>query len=279
MRQMSNEIIEQNSGFMQVNSLEQALKVSEYIANSNFCPISLKGKPGDVLIALQMGQELGLKPMQAIQNIAVINGRPSIWGDAMLAVCRQSKDFEYIKETYDEATKTAFCTVKRRNEPEFIQNFSQAKAKAANLWGKQGPWTQYPERMLQMRARGFALRDSFPDLLRGMISDDEAQDYRVEVDYSHHNGVVYDQELEMERVISVDEIEDLRAKMHAADRDEEAVCKYLNIKCLADMTILAHKEINRILDRAIEKKNKIALPVNEIFKEPVEADNWSDNEK
>ncbi len=50
-------------------------------------------------------------------------------------------------------------------------------AKRAGLWGKGGPWTAYPKRMLQMRARGFALRDAFPDVLKGMISVEEAQDY------------------------------------------------------------------------------------------------------
>jgi hypothetical protein len=55
--------------------------------------------------------------------------------------------------------------------------FSVADAKRAKLWGKSGPWTQYPKRMLAMRARGFAIRDAFPDAMRGMITAEEAQDY------------------------------------------------------------------------------------------------------
>ena len=109
-----------NSGFMNVATLEQALQCSEYIAKSSFCPKSFAGKPGDVLVCLQMGQELGLKPMQALQNIAVINGRPCLWGDAMLAVCRQSPYFEYIKEQYDKKDNAYTCIIKRRDEPEFI---------------------------------------------------------------------------------------------------------------------------------------------------------------
>jgi len=53
-------------------------------------------------------------------------------------------------------------------------------AKRAGLWAKQGPWTAYPKRMMQMRARGFALRDAFPDVLKGMITAEEAQDYQEE---------------------------------------------------------------------------------------------------
>ena len=172
-----------NDGFMQVNSLETALKVAEVIANSSFAPANMRGKPGDIVVALQMGQELGLKPMQALQNIAVINGKPAIYGDAMIAVCRLAPNFEYIHEEYLDDKKAARCSAKRKNEPEVVREFSEEDAKKAGLWGKQGPWTQYPKRMLQMRARGFALRDAFSDVLRGIISEEEANDYKV-IDYS-----------------------------------------------------------------------------------------------
>jgi hypothetical protein len=53
-----------------------------------------------------------------------------------------------------------------------------ADAKAAGLWAKGGPWTQYPKRMLAMRARGFALRNAFADVLRGLVTAEEAGDYQ-----------------------------------------------------------------------------------------------------
>ena len=72
----------------------------------------------------------------------------------------------------------ATCEAKRRGDAEpVVSRFSMADAKRAGLAGKTGPWTQYPKRMLQMRARGFALRDAFPDLLRGFVTAEEAQDY------------------------------------------------------------------------------------------------------
>jgi len=72
----------------------------------------------------------------------------------------------------------ATCTAKRRGYAKAtVARFSVADAKKANLWGKTGPWTQYPKRMLQLRARGFALRDAFPDVLKGLVTAEEAQDY------------------------------------------------------------------------------------------------------
>ncbi len=177
---MSNEVaVSANNGFMIVQNLAQATECAKIISRSGFCPKSFQGKPDDVLVALQMGSELGLKPMQALQNIAIINGRPALFGDAMVAVCRQAPNFEYIHEEYDEKDNSYTCRAKRKGEPEVVQKFSEKDARLAKLWGKQGPWTDYPKRMLQMRARGFALRDCFPDLLRGIVDQSEAGDYVV----------------------------------------------------------------------------------------------------
>jgi hypothetical protein len=118
--------------------------------------------------------------MQSLQNIACINGRPAIWGDAALALVVGSHVCEYVTEGVDgEGDKmVAMCFAKRRGyEKATIVRFSVEDAKKAGLWGKSGPWTQYPKRMLQLRARGFALRDAFPDVLRGLVTAEEAQDY------------------------------------------------------------------------------------------------------
>lgn len=67
-------------------NFEQALTFSNYLAESDMVPKDFKGKPGNCLIAMQWGAELGLKPLQSLQNLAVINGRPALWGDAVIAL-------------------------------------------------------------------------------------------------------------------------------------------------------------------------------------------------
>ncbi len=150
------------------SNLTEAMRFSEMISKSDLCPKDFKGNPGNVLIAVQMGAEVGLQPMQAIQNIAVINGRPCIWGDALPALAKAHQKFEYMHEQFDEARMTAVCKIKRRGEPEQPKEFSQKDAELAGLWNKPGPWKSYPKRMLQMRARAWAIRDVFPDALRGI---------------------------------------------------------------------------------------------------------------
>jgi hypothetical protein len=159
-------------------NFEQALTFSDYLADSDMVPKDFKGRPGNCLIAIQWGAELGLKPLQAMQNLAIINGRPSLWGDAVIALARSSPLCEFILESDDGHTAT--CRVKRRGEPEQSRTFSMDDAKTAGLQGKAGPWTQYPKRMRQMRARAFALRDVFPDVLRGLPVAEEMMDMPTE---------------------------------------------------------------------------------------------------
>jgi hypothetical protein len=102
-----------------------------------------------------------------------------VFGDTALALVRASEVCAYVHEsvTGQGEAMVATCKAARRGqEGETVTTFSVADAKRAGLWGKQGPWTQYPQRMLQLRARGFCLRDSFADVLRGLITAEEAGD-------------------------------------------------------------------------------------------------------
>ena len=162
-------------------NMTEAMDFAKMLAQSGMVPSNFKGKPQDCLVAMQWGFEVGLQPMQALQNIAVINGKPSIWGDAALALVRSHPDCKGVEEKLEGEgdDMRAVCTVMRAHGEmieKTIRYFSVANAKTARLWGKQGPWTQYPERMLAQRARGFALRDAFPDALKGIITREEAED-------------------------------------------------------------------------------------------------------
>lgn len=160
----------------------EMMSFAKMLADSTFVPKDFIGKPQNVLVAIQWGMEIGLAPLQALQNIAVINGRPSLWGDAALAVVQNHPAYEWHTEAIEgEADdREGVFTIKRRGSDAHVVRFSVTDAKKANLWGKQGPWTQYADRMLKLRARGFGLRDKFADALKGLITAEEARDYPTE---------------------------------------------------------------------------------------------------
>lgn len=204
----------QESKFAPQNFTE-LMQFSEFASKTDLVPPAFKGKPQDIMLAVQMGAEVGLQPMQALQNVAVINGRPSLWGDAVMAICRAHGSCEFITESFDETTMTATCIAKRHGNQEHVTTFSQRDAEFAGLWGKRGPWVQYPKRMLQMRARGFCLRDTFPDALRGFAMAEEAQDTppqkikpmpgdieaEFELDpFEHMKGLMSDKGVSLERI-------------------------------------------------------------------------------
>jgi hypothetical protein len=159
-------------------NLTEAMEFAKILASSDMVPKAYIGKPGNVLVAVQMGAELGLKPMQSLQGIASINGNPGVWGDAMWALILSHPEYE---DSHEEKTDTQ-CTVtlKRRGKSAVIVTFSMEDAKKAGLAGKQGPWQTAPKRMLQMRARAFAARDLFADALKGIKSIEELRDYPTE---------------------------------------------------------------------------------------------------
>jgi hypothetical protein len=164
-------------------NMGELMEFAKMAANTDMVPKDFKGKPEAIVIACMMGHELGLPPLAALQNIAVINGRPSVWGDALLAIVQASGELDDINEVYDTETSTAHCHVVRKGRTPQTRSFSLQDAKNAGLLGKQGPWKQYPQRMQQLRARAFALRDVFADQLRGIrVVEEEKDREATEVD-------------------------------------------------------------------------------------------------
>ena len=163
---------------LEPRNLAEAMEFAKLIASSDIVPKVYVGKPGNVMVAVQMGAELGLKPMQSLQGIAVINGNPGVWGDAMRALVISHPEFEDLHEDKQETQCT--CTLKRRGRSAVVTKYTMEDAKKAGLAGKQGPWQTAPKRMLQMRAFAFAARDLFADALKGIKSVEELRDYPAE---------------------------------------------------------------------------------------------------
>lgn len=159
-------------------SVEEVFRLANAIAKSGLAPATMRTAE-QITIAIMHGAEIGLPPMQSVQRIAVVNGRPTIWGDAVPALLL-AKGFR-LDETVDgtDDGRGATCVVTRPDGAKITRRFSIGDAKAAGLWGKQGPWKQYPERMLQMRARGYAARDGAADVLAGLYVAEEMQDIDV----------------------------------------------------------------------------------------------------
>ena len=160
-------------------TIEEAFRLSQALAAAgDMIPKAFQDKPQMIMAAIMKGSEVGLAPMQALANIAVINGRPTIWGDAIPALVMRSGHHVDVEITGEGEGLTATATLTRGDTGrKVVRSFSMADAKRAGLAGKPGPWQQYPTRMLSARARTFAVRDGAPDALMGLEVSEEVQNY------------------------------------------------------------------------------------------------------
>lgn len=157
-------------------SLEEAWRLSGALAASGMTPKAYGQDQNKIMVGILAGAEVGLTPFAALQSIAVIGNNPSLWGDGMLGLVEASGMLEDFEET-DDGNKATCRAVRKGRPTPIIRSFSMDDAKKAGLAGKSGPWSQYPARMRQMRARSIALRDGFSDVLKGLKSAEEVRDY------------------------------------------------------------------------------------------------------
>lgn len=212
---MSNQEVTPRSSVsvsLMLNTLPQLREFCQVLAKTNMVPKAYIDKPDDILVAMLHGQEIGLPHLQALQSVAVVNGIPSIYGDAALALVRasgklddfdewlevdnvrQEGPFPILRFVEEGKNVVAFCRSKRVGmSRDRITSYSADDAQRAKLWLKKGhngfetPWCTVPGRMLMWRARGWNLRDQFGDILKGLAIYEEAMD----IETSRGNDGVY----------------------------------------------------------------------------------------
>jgi hypothetical protein len=166
------------SGLVKCETTKDLLRLASGVFKSSLAPSGFKSELA-VLVAMQMGAELGLHPMQSLQCIAVVNNKPTIYGKALPGIVLKHNLIEIFEEWFegDGLGMVAVCKVKRKGiESVRVEKFTAQDAKAAGLWGKAGPWSQYPKDMLRYKARARAFNALFADVLCGLPVAEDYQD-------------------------------------------------------------------------------------------------------
>ena len=147
------------------------------VGRSEMCPKAYKGKSFEIAIAGALGQRVGFDLITSLQAICVINGMPTMWGDRMVGLCMSQPDYVDLVPLFEpdvEGGKYTY-TAKRKDRADCVGFYSMAVAEKAGLTKKSGPWREVPLRMVQQRARTFALRDQWPDILGGFTATEDLQ--------------------------------------------------------------------------------------------------------
>ena len=174
----SSQPIEPAKLMQQCEMLDFSVKLGNFFSQSTLVPDNYRNKPNDCAVAILWGAELGIAPLQALQNIAVINGRPTLWGDILVALVKASGLCEYLSSEYNAETRTATVSTRRKGEKDESRSFSWNDATAAGISHKD-TYKRYPQRMLSARARSYLLRDVYADVLKGFgVREIEEEDYK-----------------------------------------------------------------------------------------------------
>lgn len=140
---------------------------AKIVAQSSLIPAEYRGKPADIVWAMDIGDALGVPYTQVMQSMVVARGKMTMSADLMGAVVRRAGHKLRLREDGDSVTATLIRA--DDSDYEFTVTWDKAKAQAAGLWGSRGPWQQYPRQMLRARAITEVCRQGASDALAGTV--------------------------------------------------------------------------------------------------------------
>lgn len=154
---------------------DEVASIAERLAGSSLLPKSMQGKIPDVLVTILAGQEMGLPPMASLRAIHVIEGKPVLSADGMVAIALGSGKALYFDRVEESDTSVTYETCRVGAKVPRRCTWTIAMAKQAALHLKDN-WRAYPRAMLASRAKSELARDVYPDVLAGCYSHDEHND-------------------------------------------------------------------------------------------------------
>lgn len=161
--------------------LEQALAVATELSKSDIIPKEFQQKPANCLIAVELANRLKASPFQVMQNMDVIYGRPALRSAFVIACINNSgKIIGSLKFEMDaNCTKCRAWAIEKETGskltgPTITMQMAQAEGWATKNGSK---WKTMPDLMLRYRAAAFFGRLYCPEILNGMYTEDEVNDF------------------------------------------------------------------------------------------------------
>ncbi len=198
---MSNAIVKTTEGalapgmFDSIEQMTAALTVAEKVSQSNILPDTFKGKPGDVLIALDMAQRLRMNPLHVMQGIVIVHGRPTFSGQFYASLIKASGEFlkydyeekeenETVKEVGGRKNRACRIVAVRPNGEKVAGPWVDYKMAVKDGWATRSgsKWQTMPELMLRYRAASFFVRTCCPDACMGLRDEFEQEDIPVKAE-------------------------------------------------------------------------------------------------
>ena len=162
-------------------SFDDGYRQAQALARSGLIPRGLKGNNLDettanVMVVLMWGHELGVSPVQSMFNIHVIHGRPAVSAALKVGLVKQSPECLYMQCIETSATQATWETHRKGNAKPTRVTFTLEDAKKAKLYVREGGddnWAKWTATMLRWRAGAMLADAEYPDVTRGLGTQDE----------------------------------------------------------------------------------------------------------
>lgn len=152
-------------------NIDEAIHLAKVLHASRLLPRGLS-TPEAVVATIITGAELGLSPMQAIRSIHIIDGKPTMSSDLMVAMVKRHEACKFFR-LVESSGQVATYETQRAGDPEPTRmSFSIEEAKAAGLASKD-VWKKFAAAMLRARCASSLARTVYPDLVMGIYDPDE----------------------------------------------------------------------------------------------------------
>jgi len=142
-----------------------AYEIARAIADTDFIPKHFKGKPGDIMAALMLSDELRLPPVSGLRSIYVISGTPALYARTMVALAMQHGHEVWTEMSTD--AEVVVCGKRKGSEHVERASWTTARARKAGYTSNRKYDTD-PQSMLYSKAAAEVARKIAPDVLSGV---------------------------------------------------------------------------------------------------------------
>jgi hypothetical protein len=150
------------------------------------------------IVVAMLGMEMGMQPLHALRSLHVMDGKPVLASEALVALVHKGGRCKYFRCVESTAEKATFETMAISDPEPTRLTFSMDDAKRAGLAGR-GPWQKYPQAMLRARCAMALARAHYPDAVMGALEEGEARDIAAEKTEKAEPVVKPEVRIEMDR--------------------------------------------------------------------------------
>lgn len=230
--------------FSSLESFDHWQRVAKMMSSSSIVPKNYVNNVANTMIALELANRIGISPFMVMQNLDIIQGKPSWNSTFIIAALNSCGRFKPMKFKFEGEGDSYGCYAYTYDESGELLKGTKITMKMVQSEGwmnKSGSkWKTMPEQMFQYRAASFFGRVHAPDILNGMHSVDEVKDFvkpSQKEDYDSMKRQIEENLIENDYAFKGDELKTINQVL-----DTNEVLSYSKVLDIMDTRLISRSE-------------------------------------